>query len=101
MSVAQVSSGFFGLGNTHALHQDAGDDLQAVRDAVIQFLEQHLLFLHQCVVSAARLKRFGDVGHGNRQARGLVFFVIEHMGMDDEMAASDYRRASGPSRKRR
>ena len=54
MRVLQMLARFFRRHGPRFQHQDAGDDLQAVDDAVLHFLQQHLLLLRSSSVRLCR-----------------------------------------------
>jgi hypothetical protein len=59
--VEQVSAGLVGLHLAGALHQNAGDDLQAVGDAVLELLQKHRLFPQHVVLEPLGDARVCDV----------------------------------------
>ena len=57
MRVLQLQPRLLRLDGARLDEQDAGDDLQAVGDAVLHLLQQHFLFPHQLLEPAARRAR--------------------------------------------
>ena len=49
MGIGEVGPRFFRLNQTRTLHQHGSDDLEAVGDAMLEFLQQDLLFAHEVV----------------------------------------------------
>ena len=56
MRVLQMLAGFLGGHGARLEHQDAGDDLQAVDDAVLHLRQQHFLLLQKIV--GPKLEKF-------------------------------------------
>ncbi len=85
MGVLQMVAGFLGGHDPGLQHQDAGDDLQAVGDAVLHFLEQDPVPAQQVLGLLEQLLLFHldrparrDVGEGE-QDRRVRAGVVEHL----------------------
>ena len=65
MSVPEGTTRFLGLDPSGTLHQDAGDDLQAVSDAVLNLLQEDLL-TDEIVLELEVGPLLGDVGNGEQ-----------------------------------
>jgi hypothetical protein len=83
--IADLRTRLVGLHLARALHQHAGDDLQAVGDAVLQFLHQHLLFADHIVLLLFDPARVGDVLDGDGDPR-IGADIVEQMRVDDQLA---------------
>ena len=66
--VVEVSTGLFGLHLAGALHEDAGDDLETVRDAVLDFLQEDGFLAQQVVLEllAARASVTSAIARSTR-----------------------------------
>jgi hypothetical protein len=58
--------------------QDAGDDLQAVADAVLHLLQQDVLLLHKLLQVALHGAPLGNVLDGEQDG-GVAVLLIEHL----------------------
>ena len=83
MRIAELQARFFQLDPPRALHEHAGDDLEAVGDTVLQLLQENFLLLDQVVLDPG-LQPFGsDVGDGQHHERlGAVVFQL--LGVQDD-----------------
>ena len=85
MRVLKMASCLLRLHAPGALHQDAGNDLQAVGDPMLHLLQQDRLFPDELVL----VPRFGaNVGHvGDRQQQPdvLAVAILQPAGIDDEV----------------
>ena len=70
-----------------ALHEHAGDDLEAVGDAVLELLEQDRLLAKQVVLELLADPRVGDVGRGHDQPDIVGVEIIELAGVDHQAPA--------------
>ncbi|MCY1170982.1 hypothetical protein D9M73_110750 [compost metagenome] len=82
--VPQMPAHLFRLNLAGALQQYAGDDLQTVRDAVLQFLQQHALVMNQIVIHFFGDASIGDVRYGKQQARFGTHAITEFMRVQDQ-----------------
>ncbi len=91
MGVVEVAAR---LGRRHpagALHQDGGDDLQAVGDPMLQLLKQHRLLAEQVVLQPFGEPRVGDVGHRQEEAHVGRIGVVKSVGRDHQPARTQSR----------
>ncbi len=75
-----------------ALHQDAGDNLQAVGHAVLEFLEQDRLLVQQVVLEPRRQARLGHIGDRQHQPDVGRVPVVECVSGDHQASLT----TSGP-----
>jgi hypothetical protein len=73
--IMQMASGFRGPHLTGTLHQNAGNDLEAVRDSMLKLLEQDGFLLQQIVLQLLSNACIGDVQHWYKQP-GAFFTAI-------------------------
>src|SRR3546814_7389658 len=66
VGVVEMASCLLGLHPPRALHEHAGDDLEAVGNAMLEFLEQDRLLAQQVILEFFADARFGHVGDGQR-----------------------------------
>ena len=71
MGVLEVPAHFFRLHFSRALHQNAGDDLQAVGDAMLNLAQQHGFLADEFVFQRSFRTGLGDVGEGDEEPNGL------------------------------
>ena len=85
MCVLKVSASFFGLHVAGGLHQHACDDLEAVGDPVLDFLEKYRLLPNEVIF----LPSFGSgechVGHREKEPNVVVITVVELAGVYDQV----------------
>ncbi len=84
MRVDEMTPGFHRGYPAGALHQDAGDDLQAVGDAVLKLLEQDRLLSQQVVLQPLRQAGVCDVSDRQQQAFAGGVAADELMGGDHQ-----------------
>ena len=76
--VLQMQTRLFRLHRPRLQQNDAGDDLQAVGNPVLQFLEQHVLFPQQLVLFALQDAPLGDVLDAEQNGRAGAA-LVEHL----------------------
>ena len=94
VGIAQMAARLFGADLAGALHQHAGDDLQAVGDPVLQLLQQDRLLAQQIVLELVADPGVGDVGDRQDQPD------IGRVAKSSLWALSTSRRLTRPSRAR-
>ena len=82
-----MAARLLGLDPPRALHQHAGDDLQAVGDAVLKLLQQDRLLAQQIVLELLADPRVGDVGHRDDQPDIVGVAIVELAGVDHQAPA--------------
>ena len=87
--VLQVLPGFLRLHGPRLQEKDAGDDLEAVGDAVPHLFEQHLLLAQQLVLLAFGSASLGDVLDGQQQSGVGVGFVEYLTRVEQQRPAAD------------
>jgi hypothetical protein len=86
MRVVEIVARPIGMRSARALQQNAGDDLQAVSDAVLQFLEQDPFLAQQVVFELLRKAGFSDVGYRQENADMIRVGIVELVRIDDDAA---------------
>ena len=84
MCVAQVVAAFVRLHFTRALQQHTGDDLQAVGDPVLDFLQQQLFVAHKVVLDLFGQPLRCHVGNRKDHADALGFEIVERMRVNQQ-----------------
>ncbi|TCJ39093.1 hypothetical protein [Parafrankia sp. BMG5.11] len=84
--VFQVASRFFRLHAANTLHKHTRDDLKAVGNPVIQFLDQNLLFAEQCGHRARGISRLSLIEYRKDEARNFIGVVIENVRIRNKAA---------------
>ena len=93
VGIGQGGAGLVRLGLAGALQDDAGDDLQAVGDPVLDLLQQDRLFAQQVVLQLLAGPGFGDVRHPQQQADRGTLAIGEQMGVQQQAADASEARA--------
>src|SRR5665213_1378399 len=75
MRVFQLQPRLFRLDGPRLDEKDAGDDLQAVGDTVLQFFQQHVLFLHQFLYLLLYGAAVGNILEGQQHGAVGVLLV--------------------------
>ncbi len=86
MGIVQVAPRFLGLHPLGALQQHAGDDLQAVGDAVLQLLQQDRLLPQKIVLELLVRAGFGDIGHRHHQPDVVPVGKVQLVSIDHDLA---------------
>ncbi len=86
MRVVQVPAQFVRGASPGALQEHAGDDLQAVGDPMLQFLEQDRLLAQQLVLVPFAPASFGDIRYGQNNANTVQVAIFELMSADQQMS---------------
>ncbi len=87
--VLQMSAGLFRIDPLRLQQDDACDDLQAVGNSVLQFLEQHVLLSQQFVLFALQDALRGDILHAEQNGRAGAAFVEHLAGVQAHRALSE------------
>jgi hypothetical protein len=80
----EMPTGFLGLHLARTLHQDAGDDLQAVRHTMLNLLQKNSLFPKQIVLQLLVCAGGGHIVEGQQQAGVIVVVIDEFVCIEDE-----------------
>ena len=87
--VFQMKTRLFRLHRARLHQNDAGDDLQAVGNSVLQFLEQGVFLPQQLVLFALQDAPLGDVLHAEQNRRAGAALVEHLAGVQAHRAESD------------
>lgn len=82
-----MTTRFFGLTQTRALHQHAGNDLKAVRNLVLHFLQQDCFLANEIVFKPSRGSLVGHIGNRHQQPDVILVSVINRSSVDDRFRA--------------
>ena len=83
--VTQMLARFGRLHLARTLQQDAGDDLQAVGHAVLDFMQQQLLFAHKIVSDFISQSLLRYICYRENNANAFSFEIIERMRVNQQM----------------
>src|SRR6185369_12080867 len=83
--IVQVYPGFVRLNLAGAEHQDARDNLQAIGNPMLQFLQQHLLFLNQIIFLPRCNPSLGHIVDGEEQPCLWLIAIREPLSVQHEM----------------
>ena len=84
MGVLEVPAHFLRLNPSGALHEHAGNDLQAVRDPVLNLLQQDGLLPHEVVPLARLGAGIGHIADGHEQAGSARIAILKPPHIDDQ-----------------
>ena len=86
MRIFQLQPGLLRLDRARLDEQDAGDDLQAVGDPVLDLLQQHVLFPHQLLEPPLDRAPVGNVLEG-KQDGGMGALLVENLARVEQHGA--------------
>ena len=89
VGIAQMMASFFGLYGPRLEHENAGDDLKAVGDAVLHLLEQNLLLLKQVVLFALGLTAPRHVLYRQKYGGSRTIFIKHAPCIEQHHAPAD------------
>ena len=91
--IPQVLPRFLRLHGSRLEHENARDDLQAVGDAVLHLLKQHLLLPQQLILFALRVAPSGYVFDRQQEQGRVGVFLLEYLArVEQKGAPSDGRK---------
>ena len=82
--VAEMPTGFVRLNLTGALHQDARDDLETVRNPVLHLLQKDRLLAQQVVLKLLVGPSLGYIRNSQEDADMLLVVVVEFVRIYDK-----------------